>query len=188
MPAPDALATAEPVVDILITELAEHPCDLVMLHILDPDAAGHHDGWMSDSYLAAVKRADSMLGQVLAFIESDPNYAGKTTLILTSDHGGSQKSHSDAETPENYTVPFYVWGTDVTPGSPAPDNPIHDLYEINPDSRQNPGNTRPDYAAAKQPIRNGDAGNLALSLLGLPAIPGSTINADQSLRTSITKH
>jgi predicted AlkP superfamily pyrophosphatase or phosphodiesterase len=175
----EALATAEPVVDMLIADLAEHPCHLVMLHILDPDSAGHHDGWMNDSYLAAVKRADTMLGRVMAFIETNPNYAGKTTVILTSDHGGSQKSHSNAEIPENYTVPFYVWGADVTPGS--------DLYEINPDSRQNPGTTRPDYADAKQPIRNGDAGNLALSLLDLNAIPGSTINADRSLRTSITK-
>ena len=170
-----ALATAEPVVDRLITELADHPCQLVMLHILDPDAAGHHDGWMSDSYLNAVKRADTMLGRVLAFIESDPQYAGKTTLILTSDHGGIHLNHGWAELPEDYTIPFYVWGADATPGA--------DLYQLNPTTRRDPGTTRPDYTG-KQPIRNGDAANLALSLLGLNPIPGSTINADQSLRVT----
>lgn len=74
---------------------------------------------------------------------------------------------------ENFTVPVFAWGAGVAHG---------DLYAMNRESREDPGDKRIPYAAKHQPIHNGDTGNLALSLLGLGPIPTSVINARQDLR------
>ena len=63
-----------------------------------------------------------------------------------------------------------------------------DLYAINLGSRRHPGTGQPPYGetGSTPPIRNADAGNLALRLLGLPPIPdaGASVNRNQDLRIS----
>ena len=167
---------ADQLVEILKVDLLNQPIHLAFVHLVDPDRQGHDSNWETVEYYDAVKRVDDYLGEILTLVENNEPYAGRTSIIFTADHGGADKSHTDTTDPENFIIPFYIWGADV----PAKG----DLYEINKTSRQDPVLTQPAYADPHQPIRNGDMGNLALHLLGLPAIPGSAINVSQDLVSS----
>jgi len=159
--------------DSVIRTMTTQPCRFAFVHFGDGDAAGHAHGWGSESYNAAMITIDGYLGRIMELIATHPGLKGRTDLIVTADHGGEGKNHADPAKPVDYTIPFYIWGVGVTPG---------DLYALNTGTRQSPGEGRPDYSVLKPPVRNGDLGNLALYLLGLPSIPGSTINVKQDLR------
>jgi predicted AlkP superfamily pyrophosphatase or phosphodiesterase len=152
------------------------PAQYVLLHLGDLDAAGHAVGWDTtpgSPYSNTLLRIDNELGVLFQLIDTTPELAGHTAIVLTADHGGFEKNHGDPARAANYTIPFYIWGPGVPGGA--------DLYALNPTTRRNPGTDRPGYDATPQPIRNGEAGNLSLKLLGLGAIPGSTIGAAQDL-------
>lgn len=148
-------------------DLTDGAPTFTFLHVSLPDRFGHEYGGMSEQYLAAVQRTDTQLGTVVrALAGSD------VVVVLTADHGFATGStgHSARRDLENYRIPFLVWGPGVDAG---------DLYAMN-GGRADPGRTRPSYAG-KQPVRNGDVANLATSLLGLGAVPGSGIGADDPL-------
>lgn len=155
-----------------VSDLLEDDHDLVFLHLAGPDSAGHHSGWGSDAYLDAVADADADVDRVVSAIVADPDLAEEVVVIVTADHGGvpGTTHHSRSTLPENYTIPFVVWGPGITPG---------DLYVRNPDYRD-PGTRQPGYAGP-QPVRNGDVANLVTDLLGIDPVPGSRLNADQDL-------
>lgn len=160
---------------LLLADLAANRPNYSFVHYADPDDAGHTIGWGTTAWQTAVQTVDGYLGQLFNLIENDPVLDGQTAIVLSADHGGTGTGHNTATAATNYTIPFFAWGAGVASG---------DLYAMNLHSRVHPGTARIDYNAAGQPIRNGDGGNLALTLLGLDAIPGSLINAAQNLRVT----
>lgn len=161
----DDVDDADALVSRVGATLSEPGTSLVFLHLSAPDQAGHADGWLSASYLDAVRAVDRQVGVIIAALEADPAARERATLLLTADHGGArgETSHSDMTRPANYRVPFIAWGRGVAAGA--------DLYALNP-GRSDPGDGRPDYAG-RQPVRNIDIANTALSLLGLPLMAGA---------------
>ncbi len=156
-----------------LQDLAQDPPHYSFVHYRDPDTTGHAAGWGSASWNAAVAASDAYLRDILDTIEQSAVLANRTVVIVTTDHGGTGTGHSDPATLDHYRIPLFVWGASILQGV--------DLYALNPTTRSDPGTSRPDYNASPPPIRNGDTGNLALELLGLGAVPGSTINAAQDL-------
>lgn len=166
-----------------IRQMSATPYHFVFVHYQDPDATGHASGWSTDTaspFTTSLKSVDTQIGRILQMATNNPTLMGKTTIILTADHGGHGKTHGDTRNPMDYTIPFYVWGANVPPGG--------DLYAMNPTTRNAPAAAaNPPYTGA-QPIRNGDAANLALTLLGLGPVPGSTINKAQDLKVTAGPH
>ena len=158
-----------------ISEMGAHHFNYAFVHYRDADSVGHVLRWDSSTYRWAVRNVDGFIAGVFRLVETDPKLKGKTAIVLTSDHGGSAFGHVNPTLKENFTVPVFAWGAGVAHG---------DLYEMNRETREDPGDKRIEYAVNRQPIHNGDTGNLALSLLGLPSIPTSMINAKQDLRVA----
>ena len=163
-------------IDAFVTDAAANPFDLTFIHLADPDREGHATGWnptMGSGYTQAILNVDEHIGRILDFIETDPSWAGRTQLIVTSDHGGTALNHDDPLVYEHYRVPFFVWGSKAEAGA--------DLYAVNSDGRTDPGSDHVAQTSAERAIQNADAANLAMRLMGLPAIPDSPIGRTQPL-------
>lgn len=87
--------------------------DILFIHLPDVDSAGHATGWMSAGQLLAIGQTDKLIGDIVAALEAG-GYAGRTLLIVTSDHGGTGKAHGSAA-PTDTTIPWLAAG----PGVPA---------------------------------------------------------------------
>jgi hypothetical protein len=158
-------------VGAFLSNMDASPHRYSFIHLADPDGAGHAYGWESRQYFASVMKVDSLLGLILDAIDGDARLAGRTYLVVAADHGGVNTGHDVATYPEDYTIPLYVWGPGVPAGA--------DLYWMNASTRLDPGGGRPSYGATPQPIRNGEAANISLDLLGLPSVTGSSLDADE---------
>ncbi len=143
---------------------------LDFVHLAAPDVAGHGYDWTlapGSPYVASVGEVDRALGTLFQAIDADAELRGHTAIILTSDHGGGvpRKTHTDITCPLNFRIPFIVWLGDQAAST--------DLYAINPTRARLESEQIGERDAEFQPIRNGDAANAALQLLGLPTIAGS---------------
>lgn len=152
---------------------------LMLIHYPDADLAAHAAGWdvtPGSAYLRAVQAIDHEIDRLLDACTEIEGVHGRVAVVMTTDHGGGApwKTHDQPHMWINYVIPFSVWTGEDQGGL--------DLYELNPETRRDPSLGRPDSAGARQPIRNGEAGNVALALLGLPPVPGSTIGAREPLR------
>ena len=152
-------------VDRVVRTLRRSPAKLTYLHIRQPDSAGHQYGWGSEEYDTAVRESSAHVGRILRTIARSDSLRPHTAVVLTADHGGEGKGHSDAGLPINYTVPFMVWGSGIASGA--------DLYTLNPE-RVDPGTSQPDYFVDPPAVRNLDLASLVTTYLGYGQVPGGT--------------
>jgi predicted AlkP superfamily pyrophosphatase or phosphodiesterase len=98
--------------------LARERANLLFIHLVEADFAGHNFGWMGRAYQQAVRDADGAIGALL--VHTDAYFGrGQYTVIVTADHGGHGRTHG-TERPEDVMIPWIVWGKGVRPGTQLP--------------------------------------------------------------------
>ncbi len=164
------------IVDTFITQQkTASPNRYAFLHINEPDSYGHSTGWGSATWYSQVVNVDTMLGKIFKLIEQDvPAMKGNAYIILTADHGNQDNPPTGAD---RYAVPLFIWGPGVPAGA--------DLYALNTGKRQVAASYPMTTYSGMQPIRNAEANNVALYLLGLGPIPGSSFNYAQDLKVTL---
>ena len=84
---------------------------------------GNSDDWAHadryDRYLVYLNRADRLIGELWSMLQSQEHYRGKTTLVITTDHGRGLQGKDWAE--HDCTIPGTesVWALVVGPDTPA---------------------------------------------------------------------
>jgi predicted AlkP superfamily pyrophosphatase or phosphodiesterase len=92
--------------------------NLLFVHLVEVDYAGHLFGWMGRWYGQAVREADSAVAALLG--HADAHFGrGQYTVILTADHGGHGRRHG-TDAAEDTRIPWIVWGEGVRAGARLP--------------------------------------------------------------------
>jgi hypothetical protein len=91
-----------------------HP-QLMMVNLAEVDLIGHDSSWYG--YLAALRRADSIVGLVWNKIQSDSVYRNTTTMFVTNDHGRHDEQHGGPQFQKNIVVDDLILQVDLAPTS-----------------------------------------------------------------------
>lgn len=91
---------------------------LVVLHIAKPDYHGHRRGWLTEEQYRGAEEVSADLQTLRACIKAaDEGSAVKTTLIVTTDHGGTPGTTGHGrDDADNRLVPLAIVGPGVKPG------------------------------------------------------------------------
>lgn len=110
-----AAGSSTTLVEQFAREFRERPFEFTLIHLREADFAGHQKGWMSADYLAAVRQVDGAVGAIRKAI-AESSAADRTTVILTSDHGGDGTRHATASDVA-WTIPWMCAGARVRRGA-----------------------------------------------------------------------
>ncbi len=102
--------------------LSKEDPDVMFIHFLDVDLAGHNYGFHPSipRYLREIEDVDKKIGSVLRALYRRKNYPREDWLILcTTDHGGRIDGHGD-NVPEDRTIFYILNGKSVIRGKLDP--------------------------------------------------------------------
>ena len=109
-----AVGKTDVLTDASCAYIREKKPDFLAVCYNDPDADGHKNGWGSAEYIAAVERLDACLDRILRAV-ADAGILEETVVVVSSDHGGVNRTHGGATAGE-MNRPVFIVGKGVVRG------------------------------------------------------------------------
>lgn len=98
--------------------LREQNPDVLFLHFLDVDHAGHQFGFSMETppYVSALEKLDTLVGEVMAAMHERAQFKEESWMIVvTTDHGGINRGHG-GQSPEERKIFAFFNGPGINPG------------------------------------------------------------------------
>jgi hypothetical protein len=106
--------TARATTDRAIEFISSRRPTLTFVHLDLVDLEGHESGWSSAEYAQAVQTADALVGRLVAAL-GDTGIEDQTTVLISSDHGGTGWDHG-AMTLGELEIPWIARGRGIARG------------------------------------------------------------------------
>ncbi|GAB1610159.1 GPI ethanolamine phosphate transferase 1-like isoform X1 [Argonauta hians] len=105
--------------DVELTRKLMSPRIVFFLHLLGIDTNGHSHHPKSEEYLRNIQIVDEGIKDTVKVFEEFYNGDGRTSFILTSDHGMTNWGSHGASHPHETLTPLVAWGAGIRPPMPA---------------------------------------------------------------------
>ena len=113
--APDVMEVTEEdqakTTDQVVAFIRERKPTLTFVHYDSVDEAGHHYGWDTPQYYAAVGQVDTYLGDILKALD-ESGLRSQTIILVTADHGGLGLKHGQ-NLMTDIEIPWIISGPGV---------------------------------------------------------------------------
>lgn len=73
--------------------LATNQPNIALVQFKGPDTYGHANDW--NGYVESIRETDSLVFELWQYLQQDDYYKGKTSLLITNDHGRHSTGHKD---------------------------------------------------------------------------------------------
>ena len=108
--------------------LANGNPDSTFIHLDEVDGAGHYYGTEHEAYLAALRKADGQVGEILNAVKNRPGYATEDWLtVLVADHGHAPGGGHGGNTPPERQTFVIAQGEGIEAGTVRNDVKIADI-------------------------------------------------------------
>ena len=111
-------------VDAANAYMKEKKPRLALFYFGTVDHIGHKYGWKSEEYRACLTHMDKCIEALFKGVE-EAGIGKDCVVILTTDHGGYNKSHGGQWVNDVMKTPLFLWGKGVRAGCQIDDPVIH---------------------------------------------------------------